>query len=165
MDNRPFNRWRIFNLPFFKSGANKNAPVETELDIKPLKTTLVEALKIVNEESNRISGWCLLIIGGSILAILHKDYLKLEGYKWLYFIYILGWLALCLSTYFGQTVTRGYLASLFVTPDRLDGVSEKVNIQFAKQLGWFMAGVIIFAAWMVIFLILWIFDYVVVTNP
>ncbi|MDB4903230.1 MAG: hypothetical protein JWQ63_2511 [Mucilaginibacter sp.] len=165
MDNRPLSRWKIFNLPFFRSGANKNAPAETEPGTKPTKTPLVEALKIVNEESNRISGWCLLIIGGSILAILHKDYLKLEEDKWLYFIYILGWLSLCLSIYWGQIVTRGYLASLFVTPDLLDSVSEKVNIQFAKQLSWFMAGVIIFAAWMIIFLTLWIFNCVAITNP
>lgn len=33
MDNPPLSRWKIFNLPFFRLGANKNAPTETVPDV------------------------------------------------------------------------------------------------------------------------------------
>jgi len=117
------------------------------------------ALKTVNEESNRITGWSLLIIGGSLLAILDKDYLKIDGcFKWIYFLYILGWLLLCLSVYWGQKVTRSYLASLFVSKEFIDKTAEQANICFNRQISWFIAGVIVFSLWMVCFLLLWIFN-------
>lgn len=117
------------------------------------------ALRSVNEESNRITGWSLLIIGASLLAVLDKDYLKIDGdYKWVYFFYILGWLTLCLSVLWGQKVTRSYLASLFVAKEFADSATEKTNIYFKRQISWFIAGVIVFALWMIFFLALWILN-------
>lgn len=117
------------------------------------------ALKTVSEESNRITGWSLLIIGGSLLAILDKDYMKIDGgFKWIYFLYILGWLLLCLSVYWGQKVTRSYLASLFVSKEFADKTAEQANICFGRQISWFIAGVIVFSLWMIVFLLLWIFN-------
>ncbi len=117
------------------------------------------ALKTVNEESNRITGWSLLIIGGSLLAILDKEYMKTDSdFKWIYFLYILGWLLLCLSVYWGQRVTRSYLASLFVSKDYIDATAEQANICFQRQIKWFTGGVIVFALWMICFLLLWIFN-------
>ena len=124
------------------------------------KIPRVDALKIVNDESNKLMSWAFLIIGGSILAILHRDYLKLTGvYKGFYLVYILGWIALCVSVYWGERVTRSYLASVFVKSDLLEGISEKTNRRFRKQLSWFMVGVMIFAGWMIIYLLLWTFDF------
>lgn len=118
-----------------------------------------DALKTVNEESNRIISWSLLIIGGSLLAVLDNDYLKvIDGFRWIYFFYLLGWLFLSLSVYWGQRVTRSYLASLFVAKEFIEGTAELTNIHFKRQINWFIAGVIIFALWMVVFLVLWIFN-------
>lgn len=140
--------------------ANPKRTVQPEL-VAPSPPPLngENALKTVNEESNRITGWSLLIIGGSLLAILGKDYMKIDGgLKWIYFLYILGWLALCLSVYWGQRVTRSYLASLFVSKEFIDRTAEQTNICFRRQINWFIAGVIVFALWMICFLVLWIFN-------
>jgi len=118
-----------------------------------------EALKAVNEESNRVISWSLLIIGGSLLAFIHKDYLKwVTCYRYFYFIYVLGWASLCISIYWGQRITRNYLASMFVGADQLNKISELANTRFKKQLSWFMTGVIVFAIWIIFFLTIWIFD-------
>ncbi|GAA0545456.1 hypothetical protein [Chitinophaga japonensis] len=124
---------------------------------QPSRPSHTEALRIVHEESNRISGWSLLIIGGSLLALLDNNYLKTSGpYRAIYLIYILGWVSLCLSVYWGQRVTRGYLASLFVKKVYLDGIVEQVNLRFRRQINWFICGVMVFAAWMLAYLLLWI---------
>lgn len=147
-------------IPFL--GDNTQHEIVTET--APIQeVSRIEALKTVNEESNRIISWSLLIIGGSILAILQKDYLKLIEYKWLYFIYILGWIFLCISIYWGQRVTRSYLASMFVLPGLIEGISEETNKRFKRQLTWFMGGVAIFAVWMITFLTIWIFNGKIIT--
>ena len=125
----------------------------------PPPVTRGDALKTVNEESNRIISWSLLIIGGSLLAVLDNDYLKVsDRFRWIYFFYILGWSFLCLSVYFGQRVTRSYLASLFVAKEYIESTAAQTNIHFKKQINWFIAGVIVFALWMIAFLVLWIFN-------
>ena len=64
----------ISSIPFLRDNVQHN----TVTAITPIQEiSRIEALKTVNEESNRIISWSLLIIGGSILAILQKDYLKL----------------------------------------------------------------------------------------
>lgn len=150
----------ISSIPFLRDNVQHN----TVTEITPIhEISRIEALKTVNEESNRIISWSLLIIGGSILAILQKDYLKLIDYKWLYFIYILGWIFLCISIYWGQRVTRSYLASMFVLPGLIEGISEETNKRFKRQLTWFMGGVAIFAVWMITFLTIWIFNGKIIT--
>ena len=150
----------ISSIPFLRDNVQHN----TVTEITPIQEiSHIEALKTVNEESNRIISWSLLIIGGSILAILQKDYLKLIDYKWLYFIYILGWIFLCISIYWGQRVTRSYLASMFVLPGLIEGISEETNKRFKRQLTWFMGGVAIFAVWMITFLTIWIFNGKIIT--
>jgi len=147
-------------IPFLRGDTQQDTVPETA---PAQEVTRIEALKTVNEESNRIISWSLLIIGGSILAILQKDYLKLNEYKWLYFVYILGWICLCISIYWGQRVTRSYLASMFVPPKLVEDVSEETNKRFKLQLTWFMGGVAIFAVWMITFLTIWIFNCKIIT--
>ncbi|MGF7038928.1 hypothetical protein M2273_002180 [Mucilaginibacter lappiensis] len=147
-------------IPFLRDDMQQDTGTETA---PAQEISRIEALKTVNEESNRIISWALLIIGGSILAILQKDYLKLNEYKWLYFVYILGWIALCISIYWGQRVTRSYLASMFVIPSLVEGISEETNKRFKRQLTWFMGGVAIFAVWMITFLTIWIFNGKIIT--
>jgi hypothetical protein len=162
MDSRPLSRWKKFFsfIPVFGPARHENIVADKEQST----ISRIEALKIVNEESNRVTSWSLLIIGGSLLAVLHKDYLKLADYKYLYFIYIIGWLSLCISIYWGQSVTRSYLASMFVKQDLVEASSMEANKLFGRQLTWFMIGVIIFAVWMITFLILWIFNCQIITN-
>lgn len=118
-----------------------------------------EALKAVNDESNRLISWSLLIIGGSLLAFLHKDYMKwVTWYRYFYFIYILGWFSMCLSIYWGQHITRNYLASMFVDSEKVREISRIAGKRLNRQLTWFMAGVIIFAIWIVLFLTTWIIN-------
>jgi hypothetical protein len=147
-------------IPFLRDDRQQDTVTETA---PAQEITRIAALKTVNEESNRIISWSLLIIGGSILAILQKDYLKLIEYKCLYFVYILGWICLCISIYWGQRVTRSYLASMFVPPNQVEGVSEETNKRFKRQLTWFMGGVAIFAVWMITFLTIWIFNGKIIT--
>ena len=162
MDSRPLSRWKKFFsfIPIFGPVQHENVVSDKEQST----ISRIEALKIVNEESNRVSSWSLLIIGGSLLAVLHKDYLKLLEYKYLYFIYIIGWISLCASIYWGQSVTRSYLASMFVKPNFVEASSKEANKLFGRQLTWFMLGVTLFAVWMIAFLILWIFNCKTITN-
>lgn len=155
----PKNWKKMLAALLARANPKRTVPVEQVAPPPPPPVNGENALKTVNEESNRITGWSLLIIGGSLLAILDKDYMKLDGYfKWIYFLYILGWLLLCGSVYWGQKVTRSYLASLFVSKEYIDKTAEQANICFQRQISWFIAGVIIFALWMIVFLLLWIFN-------
>ena len=118
--------------------------------------------ELVNDESNRLIGWSLLIIGGSLLAVLNHDYLKLDGkLRFIYLLFIVGWVALCISIYYGELVTRNYIASFFGGPDQLPEIEIEINDRFSRQINFFLAGVTAFGIWMAAFLLLWIFSCII----
>ncbi len=160
MDSRPLSRWKKFFsfIPIFGTARHENVVSDKEQST----ISRIEALKIVNEESNRVTSWSLLIIGGSLLAVLHKDYLKLADYKYLYFIYIIGWISL-LSSIGGVPVTQKCHRQACLLNKTLLETSVWEANKYCEHY-WFMLGVILFAVWMVTFLILWIFNCQIITN-
>lgn len=122
---------------------------------------IMEANKMMNEESNRIISWTLSIIGGTILTIISTEYVEPVGcIKYFYLLFIVGWLFLAKSIYHGQKITRIFIAGFTVNETDKQAINEigkKIDTNFAHQIESFRNGIIIFTSWLIIFLIWFIF--------
>jgi hypothetical protein len=119
------------------------------------KTT--EANKLINEESNRIITWSLTVIGGSILTIISSGYVNPTGpILYAYAIFAVGWVYLGFSIYYGEKVTRNYIAGITADDENTDfinSIGKEVDNNFGRQLSYFKYGIFTFSAWLILFLV------------
>lgn len=120
---------------------------------------LLNHFRIVNEESNRLITWSLSIIGGSLLAIFSTSYIEPTGWiKFAYLLFVFGWISISISIYFGEKVTRHYIASTAVPhPEIVKEIGREINASFKLQLNSFSVATGIFALWLIMVLMWWIF--------
>ena len=112
--------------------------------------------KQINEESNRLIGWALLVFAGSLLSVLSSDYFRLDGqYRKVYLLCIVAWGFLTASIALGQLITRSYLAGLIT--GRWDDIGGIVNLRFARQIRFFIIGLIMLGIWLATVVFFWIF--------
>lgn len=115
-----------------------------------------ELYKQINEESNRLISWALLVFAGSLLAVLSADYIKPEGeYRKIYLLCIPGWGFLTASIALGQLITRNYLAGLVT--GNWDSIKGIVNLRFARQIHFFIIALVLFGIWLAAVVLFWIF--------
>ena len=136
-----------------KTNREKHSAKLTLLFIKKIN----QSNKLMNEESNRIITWSLSIIGGSVLIIISTSYIQPTGkILYSYFLFALGWLCLGTSIFFGEMLTRIYIAGITVADYDLDGI-KKIGVEadkkFNSQIRWFRIGIITFSIWLITFLI------------
>lgn len=113
--------------------------------------------KQINEESNRLIGWTLLVFAGSLLSVLSSDYFKLEGkYRKVYLLCIIAWGFLTASIALGQLITRSYLAGLIT--GRWEDIAGIVNLRFARQIRFFIIGLVMLGIWLATLVLFWIFS-------
>lgn len=99
------------------------------------------------------------MIAASLLAILSTSYIKPVG-KWaklIYLAFIPGWFNLVISINWGNSLTRrGIMATLY--PDRINAITEKMNDEFANELSGFYLALVFFCAWLLMYLLWWVFQ-------
>lgn len=117
---------------------------------------VIKANQLMNDESNRLISWCLSIIGGSVLLIVSSDYANPEGsIIYSYLLFPIGWVFLSLSIYYGQRITRIYIAGITIPDDNLADFERngtQADKAFHKQMIFFRNGVFVFSLWLVLFL-------------
>jgi hypothetical protein len=118
---------------------------------------LHDVYKQINEESNRLVSWALLIFAGSLLSVLSNEYFKVAGHlRLIYLACILGWIFLAASIALGQLVTRSYLAG--IVTNNWEEVEPVINLRFARQINSFITAVTILGIWLCVIVLLWIFE-------
>ena len=118
---------------------------------------ITEANKLVHEESSRINTWALSVIGGTILIVISTGYVNPTGsVLYAYAVFAVGWMYLGLSIYYGEKVTRNYIAGV-TAKDRssgfIDQVGREVDRNFGRQLSYFKYGIFTFSIWLILFLV------------
>jgi hypothetical protein len=133
---------------------------------------IIESIKLINEESNRLISWALSILGSSILILLNSsDYFHLEGcYKYSYLLFLFGWISTISSINNGQILTRRFIAAIItknaanieltIKMVTLYEISKKSQSNFDKQLNLLKLGILIFSVWILFFL----FWYIIINN-
>lgn len=122
--------------------------------------TLRQGFAAYAQVAQDLGGWALMIIGGSIATIFSTSYLRPED-RWIrrsYLLLIPGWICLATSLYYGARIKRRALAAVFIrSQELLMEIGQKINGEFALQLRFMGWGLSVFALWLLIFLIWWIF--------
>lgn len=112
--------------------------------------------------SQSLSGWALLIAGGSIVTLVGTSYHRPQ--KWwarlMYLAFLPGWYFLGRCMYFGVNVQRAYLGYLFSNPvgDRLIQFKGAVNDDALRQILGIQHAVYCFGFWLLLYLVWWLFN-------
>ena len=131
-----------------------------------LKNTLLDRIlksnELVNNESNRLIGWSLSILGGSILLLINSQYVSLTGaFFYAHGLFGIGWLFIFMSIYYGQLLTLHYTAGALLTKDQSDEdliqYLGEVDKNFHKQIKYFKYSLVPFATWLFTLLVWFLF--------
>ena len=119
---------------------------------------ILKAFLAISEQSKTLQTWSLSILGGSIAVILGSSYIRpvYPRIRWIYFLFIPGWVFLVISIYYGHDISRNYITALFIKENLLQGVEDKLGSSFLSQIQFFGYGLITFSVWLVIYIFWWI---------
>lgn len=110
--------------------------------------------------ANTMTSWALVMIGGSILAILSTGYHRPEKLivRCAYFAFVPAWIFLSLSVYSGTRVQSTYLGALFSRPKDLLSSETSLNHDAISQIARMEWGLAFFGVWLVVYLGWWVFN-------
>jgi hypothetical protein len=130
-----------------------------KIDEASMFMELLPAMKAVVESSATMVTWALAVVAASVATIVSTSYLHPSNNKVrrVYLLFLPGWLLLGLSVYFGDRVSRRYIAARFVEESMRRPIAEGMNGDFSRQQTMLMLGLGVFALWLVAFLIWWVF--------
>jgi hypothetical protein len=119
----------------------------------------MEAIKVIAESTQVHITWALSIIGGSIATILGTSYLspQIKRFRMVYLLFIPGWALLSISIYYGDLVSRRYIAAGFVAPEQLSDIVRAMNADYEMQQWTLFAAIVVFIIWLISYLVWWIF--------
>ena len=115
-------------------------------------------LKEIVGASEGLSTWALTVAGASLLAIVSTSYHRprsLPG-RLPYLLFLPGWGAIGYSLYLGNLISAKYLADR-LSPGHLSEIGDQINNLFLDQKTSFLIALLFFSAWLVIYLLTWIF--------
>ena len=127
-----------------------------------LPTAYVEprvALEAAAAYSETLMGWVLLVLGGSVVALLQRSYLRPESrsMRLTYLLFVLGWAFLARSIFFGTRVQQVLLAFLFQRNPNFSALRNTLNKDLLKQVRNLEYGLLAFGLWLAVYLVWWIF--------
>lgn len=108
--------------------------------------------------SQTLMGWALLVLGGSVVALLQRSYLRPESryIRSSYLLFTLGWTFLARSIYFGTKVQEVRLAFLFQRTPDFTALRKTLNLDLLRQVRSLQYGLLVFCLWLAIYLMWWI---------
>ncbi len=126
---------------------------------------MLAGLQLLANNSNEYTSWALLIIGGSILAIVSTSYIRPvnEKIRLIYLLFLPGWASLIYSIYNGDLIIRNYISLTLLNRNadgfvnNLAGISYDINLFLESQLDSFRFGLGFFSLWLLLFLMWWVF--------
>jgi hypothetical protein len=116
-------------------------------------------LKQVMDSSTQLSGWALLIGGGTMAIIVSTSYRRptLLSWRLWYLLFIPGWVYIGYSLHYGNILVGKYLASIMVREDQVAAIASQINDNFADQHACLLKSLIFFGLWLLIYTLHWIF--------
>lgn len=131
---------------------NASSPATIKPDLKIFEAAITL--------TNNLTSWALVVIGGSILAILSTSYYrpKLLWFRCTYLLFLPAWIFVSLSLYSGTRVQGVYLAALFSAHPNLEMLQERLNSDSAAQIFRMEAGLVCLGIWLTLYLMWWIFN-------
>ncbi|WP_448702655.1 hypothetical protein ACFGVR_09910 [Mucilaginibacter sp. AW1-3] len=119
-------------------------------------------VKEVVDQSAKVINWCLYLTGGSIVTLLGSTYIRPIGkkIKLSYFLFLLGWIFLGIAFKYGSDLGNK-TASLALeknTDSRSIDLIIQIHSDYSAQLSYFNLALYTFGAWLVIYLLWFIFS-------
>lgn len=115
-------------------------------------------IKAVADSSAQMVTWALAVGGGSILTIVSTSYLRPpRSIRFVYLLFVPGWICLGVSIYFADAISRGHLAAQLGNPKFLRDIARQMNSEYAAQQDCLSYALALFALWLLIFLLWWLF--------
>ncbi len=107
-----------------------------------------------------LNSWALVMVGGSILAILSTGYYRPKHllFRASYLIFVPAWIFLSLSLRAGTRVQGVYLAAVYQHHPKLDDLRDAQNADLVSQQHFMWLGLGSFGLWIIIYLVWWIFN-------
>ena len=113
----------------------------------------------MSASSSTLTGWSLAILGATVVGIVSSKYLRPPGKaRYLYLLFIPGWICLGVSIARGDLVIRRLVAFAFAA----DAAARReiallMNADFDAQRLTLQIALLVFATWLVTLLIWWVF--------
>jgi hypothetical protein len=121
---------------------------------------LLNAIKEFEYGASKLTTWSLSIVGGSILIIMDTSYFRPLGigYRYFYFLFLIGWIFIGISLYYAFTITRrSIVKELYIeNSNLLLQILQKCNTAFKWQLKFFQWALLTFGVWLLLYLVWWI---------
>jgi hypothetical protein len=107
-----------------------------------------------------LNSWALVMVGGSILAILSTSYYRPKRllFRASYLIFVPAWVFLSLSLRAGTRVQGVYLAAMYSHHPNMDKLRDAQNADLVSQQQFMWLGLGTFGLWIVLYLAWWIFN-------
>jgi hypothetical protein len=123
---------------------------------------LYNCIKSIDAGSSKISTWSLTVIAGSLLTVLNTDYSHptIIEYKKAYLLFVIGWIFIGISLYYGNEISGStIMADLYRSKYKaLEIIYTKCNNCYKNQLLFFNIGLLVFAVWLLAYLLWWVFN-------
>lgn len=123
-------------------------------------TDLPAVLKVVVESSAQLSAWALAVGGGSVLVVVSTSYRRPVrlAVRLPYLLFFPGWAFLGYALYLGNVLSGKYLATLMVKADQIHPIASQINDIYGSQRSSLLCALTFFAAWLLIYLLRWVFE-------
>ncbi len=123
-------------------------------------TDIPSILKQVMDSSTQLSGWALVIGGGTVAVIVSTSYRRPDTLRWRlpYLLFIPGWGCIGYSLQLGNNLVGKYLASIMVREDQVAVIASQVNDIFESQHAYLLYSLGFFGLWLLTYMLFWIFS-------
>ena len=118
-------------------------------------------LKAILDNSATLVNWALAVMGGSIVVILGTAYERPKTWRGrlMYGFFPLAWPFLFCSVQAGERISQRFIAAqLDPAPENVRKVLMSMNADFSNQYNMLLFGLILMGAWLLCFLIWWVFS-------
>lgn len=103
--------------------------------------------------------WALALFGGTVATIIGTSHISPNNLKakLIYLLFIPSWILLSVSIWYGDLVSRNHLAAQFADKATQKEILREMNTNYFIQQQTLTYGVGCLAAWLVLYLIWWVF--------
>ncbi len=154
--------WQKFALLLLISAYSLYAQTQPVVETaKPAQsnTSDMRLLEGATALAGTMTSWALVMIGGSILAVLGTGYYRpaVLLVRCAYLAFIPAWAFLSYSIYAGTRVQGVYLAALYSEHPNMTALKLAVNQDVLSQIRRMEIGLLFFGLWLSVYIMWWVF--------